>query len=125
MLLMGQGSSQMARPLSIAQIDASGVVWFIITSMDQAASHALEVEPKVALVCESKTVFLSVVGSARVIREAQKLEELWKVHNPTSPLASRANIDLTLIAVTPATGEFRDHSRGERRLYQFDSAASA
>jgi hypothetical protein len=112
-LLTGQGETQTACALSIAHIDAAGVVWLVTTSIDPSASRALEAQPEVVLVCESNTVYLSVVGRARVVPEP------WRLDRQLSAP------DLTLIAVTPTAGEFKDYSYGDRCTYQFDAAPRA
>jgi general stress protein 26 len=108
--------------MSLAQLDAKTATAWFISSVDAARTRALELAPRVQLVCQSSAVHLSVSGHATLVRDAAKLEELW-----SEPLRAwfpdgKESADLTLVRVELGEGEFWDQSGSRGLTFIFDAA---
>ena len=120
MMVTGSAEQRSARPMRIAQIDDQGTLWFI-SSLDAERTRVLEAEPSTTLLCQSKTVFLSLTGKARVVKDQARLDELWSAPLEVWFPEGRAAPDLVAIAVTPINGEYWDQSGAHGIRYLFEA----
>lgn len=67
-----------SRPMSTLQMDHEGCLWFF-TSIDSSKIHDIAEQAKVNLAYArtDKQDYLSVAGTTEIIRDRQKMEELW------------------------------------------------
>ncbi|MDY0913107.1 pyridoxamine 5'-phosphate oxidase family protein [Rathayibacter festucae] len=65
-----------SRPLAAQDIDFDGDLWFF-TQDPSAKVEDIRVNPSVNVAFESKKGYLSVAGSATVVHDPAKVDELW------------------------------------------------
>ena len=121
MLVTREGKNMSARPMQISQIDERGTIWFL-SEIDATRTRTLEFSPRVQLLCQSKTVYLSVAGIATVVHNRTKIDELWKESYRLWFPEGRHSRNLALIAVQPVTGEFWDQSRMKGLQFLLETA---
>lgn len=97
------------RPMSTAQVDDDGSLWFLSAS-DSSKNEEIGYDPQVQLfyVNTSDSEYLTVFGKASVVRDDQKIREVW------TPIAKAWFKDgkddprVTLIKVTPEEAYYWD-----------------
>src|SRR5436190_21044614 len=77
MLVTRVGEEMRARPLSIAESREDGAVYFS-TAIDSPKVAELEADPHVNVVMQDGRRFVSLSGTARVVRDRALIERLWK-----------------------------------------------
>lgn len=120
MMVTGGAEQRSARPMRIAQIDDQGTIWFL-SSLDAERTRLLEAEPSTTLLCQSRTVFLSLTGKAQVVKDQARIDELWSAPLEVWFPEGRAAPDLVLIAVSPISGEYWDQSGAHGIRYLFEA----
>ncbi len=120
MLVSREGKAFSARPMTILQHDANGTLWFM-KAIDASEARTVEFAPRVHLVCQSTSVYLSITATARVVRDEAKLDSLWKESFKSWLPLGRATPDLALMAVQPLTGEYWDHSGAKSIKLAFEA----
>ena len=124
MLVTRDGRGELrARPLTIAQRDSDGSLWFF-TSIESGKAFEIDRESSVAVVLQGKRRFVSISGRAELVREQARLEELWRESFrpwfPNGPLDSSA----VAVRVTPVAGEYWDLSGSAGLAYMGAAIAS-
>ena len=98
-----------ARPMSAAQTDYDGTLWFMAREgSPKLAEIEGETDVLLAYSHPSKQDYVSIAGRARVVRDRAKVRELWsepaRVWFPKGP----EDASIALIAVTVTTAEYWD-----------------
>lgn len=90
-----------ARPMGLLQVDDDNTLW-MVTTIDSDKAEQVRADQRVNLSFAADD-YLSVSGTAEVVRDGAKAEELWNPHvdawlqcDPTDPRVA-------LIRVSPAT----------------------
>ncbi len=112
------------KPMSTISVEEDGSIWFFTEEFTEKVEQ-VEKNPQVCLAYadRSKSSYLSVTGTAAVVRDKEKMEQLWtpilkawfpqELHTP----------GIALLRVTPAHAEFWDSSSGKMvRLYEMVKA---
>ena len=71
------GGGMRARPLSIAESQDDGAMYFS-TAIDSPKVHELEADPHVNVVMQDARRFVSLSGTATVVRDRALIERLWR-----------------------------------------------
>ncbi|HEX5026340.1 MAG TPA: pyridoxamine 5'-phosphate oxidase family protein [Agriterribacter sp.] len=103
-----------SRPMSTMGIEEDGTLWFF-SSRHSAKNIQIGKESKVYLMYadSSKQHYLSLTAHAQVVKDPQKIDELW------TPLAKgwfeegKNDPDLTLLKVRPDEGHYWDTKNGK------------
>ncbi len=124
MLVTERGSELRSRPMAIAERTDDGRVWFI-TDVESAKLDEMTDKPQVNLAMQQDSRFLSVSGTARVTRDAAKIDELWNdLHSVWYP-EGRNDPTLVLLEIVPTYVEYWDRSGVEAIKFMFETARSA
>lgn len=106
--IAGDGSLQ-SRPMRIAETTETCEVWFV-TSESSGKTEQIAEKPQVNVSMQSGSRFMSLSGSARVVNDPAKVEDLWndtwKVWFPNG----KTDPSIRLIHVDAKSGEFWDMS---------------
>ncbi len=98
-----------ARPMAIAEVDDSGQVWFVTDNHSEKIDDLLA-RDEVLITMQSRNRYVSLSGHCEVLKDEQKVKELWheawKVWFPGGP----TDPSLVLLRVTPSFGQFWDGS---------------
>ncbi|WP_345802047.1 pyridoxamine 5'-phosphate oxidase family protein [Microbacterium sp. AZCO] len=102
------------RPMSTRQMDANGDIWFF-TADDTRKVEEVEADHDVGLsYIDAKGMrFVSVAGTARVIHDRAKMEELY---SPSLDVWFEDGLDtpgIALLRVTPVEAEFWEPAKGK------------
>lgn len=65
------------RPMGIADVDDDGTIWFL-TDGDSAKVSEIAEDSRVMVTLQSTTQYVVAKGRAQVVRDAKRIEELWK-----------------------------------------------
>lgn len=109
MLTTNAGGSLRARPMASYPDPVNECIWFM-TDARGGKDDELQSDPRACLAyAEPKTnTFLSISGRANVVRDQEKIDELWnpyaKVFWPDGP----ADLKIRLICFHPTQAEFWD-----------------
>lgn len=124
MLVTERDGELRSRPMAIADRTDDGRVWFI-TRIDSAKLEELTEKPQVNVAMQQDAKFLSISGTARATRDAEKVDELWNdVHKAWIP-EGRNDPALVLLEVVPTYVEYWDRSGVEAVKFMFATAKSA
>lgn len=121
MLVTRQGQAMRSRPMAVAESTADGKLWFM--SNAGSGKHAeLAEDPNVNVAMQGQGRFLSVTGTARVLRDPDRAEQLWSESQrawfPEGPRDAR----LALIEVVPSSAEYWDRSGENAVQFTFAEA---
>ncbi len=76
MMVTRDGGELRARPMGAMPDREAGVVWFV-TDARAHKDDELRQSPEACISFESGNTYLSVSGRAEILRDTQKLEEIW------------------------------------------------
>lgn len=108
-----------ARPMGLAEVTDDGLV-HVVAGLDDPKVAEIEADANVGLFMQSKTQWVSLSGTAHVVRDRALIHrlwsEVWRVWNP----GGKDDPNLCLIAVEPIEGEYWDNAgaRGVRFLLE-------
>ena len=103
-----------ARPMSRQQIDDDGTIWFF-SEADSHKNHHIQEDGRVQLFFSNRnsSEYLSVYGTAVILRDTQKAKELWTPLAKTWFNGGPEDPMLTIIKVTPEDGYYWDTKDGK------------
>lgn len=112
-----------ARPMRIAEVGKDGVVRFA-TSKNSPKIKEITKDHSVHLVFQSSSVFLSLIGKAKIEDDPKLVKRLWS--EPWRVWFPKGEDDpsICIIAVTPDEAEFWDNSGMEGISYAFKAATA-
>lgn len=110
-----------ARPMVIAQLEDDGDLWFA-TDVDSGKVEDLTADPQVAVTMSGGGSYVSISGQARVVRDREKIDQLWNESWRLWFPEGKSDPRLALINVTASQGEYWSHSGIERFQFLFDAA---
>lgn len=114
-----------SKPMSTIRVDDEGDIWFFTEEYTEKVEQ-IEKDSQVCLAYSdpSKNSFLSVTGTASVVQDKGKMEQLW---NPILKAWFPQGLDtpdIALLKVTPAHAEFWDSSSNKMvNFYRIVKAA--
>ena len=100
-----------AVPMARQEVDPSAELWFI-TARDTEHVRNLQARPQVGLTFSSRDAWVSVQGTATVIDDKAKLEELWNTFAEAWLPGGPDDDNATLIRVDLDGGEYWDSPGG-------------
>lgn len=110
-----------ARPMALAEVRDDGLV-HVVAGLDDPKVAEIESDPHVGLFMQGKTQWVSISGSARVVRDRALIErlwsEVWRVWNP----AGKDDPNLCLIAIEPSEGEYWDNAGARGVAFLLEAA---
>jgi general stress protein 26 len=121
MLVTRAGEQMRARPLSIAESGEDGAVYFS-TAIDSPKVAELEADPHVNVVMQDGRRFVSLSGTARVVRDRALIERLWKPSWKVWFPKGKDDPSLCLLRVDPTEAGYWDMSGSRGVRYVFEMA---
>ena len=108
------------RPMAVARVEPDGTLWFV-TSIDAPKLVELAAD-SYALVCmQSGSRFVTVNGKVDVVRDAKKIDEMWR-ESFRIWFEGKSDPKLVLLRLTPFEGEYWDQSGIRGLKYAFRAA---
>lgn len=101
------------RPMSTLKVDEDGYIWFF-SKNDSEKNEDILMDNRVQLFYANpaSSEFLSVYGTAKVIKDVQKTEELWNAFAKVY-FEGKDDPTLTIIKVSPQEGHYWDNKNGK------------
>lgn len=102
-----------SRPMMAQELDESGSVWFF-TSSESGKAHSIENDQRVNLgyAKPNDSKYVSASGVAHIVKDQQKIKELWKPAMKAWFPEGVNESDLVLIQVQIESAEYWDAPRG-------------
>lgn len=110
-----------ARPMAIADKEENGDVWFV-TQIDSPKVDEIQADPRVNVSLQADNRWLSITGTAAVVRDRAKIEELWKPDWKVWFPDGKDDPELSLIQVRATEGEYWDFAGGNQLTFLFEAA---
>jgi general stress protein 26 len=107
---MEHGSDMASRPMSTAQVEEDGTIWFFSsdeTSATQESKGGTEVCLNYA--SPAKNSYMCVMGNAEVVHDKAKMEELWNEFMKTWYPEGLSTPGISLLKVTPTSAHYWDN----------------
>jgi general stress protein 26 len=108
MVTHGAETGLHARPMSIADTDKDGSIWFI-TGADTAKVYELQRDHSLLAVMQSSSKSLTVGGRGELIRDRAKIHEVWK-ETFRAWFDGKDDPNIALIRLNPVEAEYWDNS---------------
>ena len=109
-----------ARPMVIARVDPEGNLWFVSRDDSDKVTEIAE-DPRVGVTMQQgDSVFLSVSGTARVVRDPILLARMWDRELDTLYPEGRGDPRTVLIRVSVHEVEYWDRSGLKRWTFALD-----
>lgn len=125
MLVTHQGTSGLhARPMAIAELEDSCVIWFI-TAKESGKVHEIEDDTNVSVICQKDhSTYLSVYGSATLEQDRTHIERVWKEPFKVWFPSGKDDPNIALIRVDPHHAEYWDNSGFHKIQYLLKAAGA-
>lgn len=103
-----------SRPMATQEMDEEGILWFF-TSDDSTKINELQRDNKVQLSysSESSDTYVSVSGSAELVKDRQKIDELWSDAFKTWFPGGKNDPQIALLKIVPEKAEYWDRPGGK------------
>jgi len=97
------------RPMGTAAIDEDGTFWFL-SGRDSGKNREIAANPIVQLVyaVPSKPAFLALQGTAAILRDQNKIDQLWNPLVKAWFTEGKSDPQITLLRVRPMRGHYWD-----------------
>jgi general stress protein 26 len=97
------------RPMSTSKVDDQGYIWFFSRN-DSDKNKDIQQDDQVQLLYSNhaSSEYLSVYGHAEIVRDRQKIEELWTPIDKAWFTKGKDDPTITLLKVTPKEGHYWD-----------------
>lgn len=107
------GTGMNTRPMAVQKVDDKGDIWFL-SAADSHKNRDIGEEPTVQLFFQGSahSDFLTVTGKASVLRDRQKIEELWEPLAKTWFTEGKDDPRITVIRVSPTESYYWDNKHG-------------
>ncbi len=112
-----------SRPMGTQEVVEDGDVWFITTA-DSDIVDELAVDSQVNVAYSGKSSWVSVSGTATVVRDVAKQKELWSTFTSAWFDGGADDPAVRLIRVTPHTAQYWDSSGGVRTMLSMLTSAA-
>lgn len=97
------------RPMNVAAIDSDADVWFC-TQVDSPKAEDVTTHPDVLIAFQDAARYLTVNGSARLVRDRSKIDELWNESWKIWFPGGQSDPTLALLHVSASHGQYWDNS---------------
>lgn len=112
-----------SRPMGTQEVVEDGDVWFITTA-DSDIVDELAVDSQVNVAYSGKSSWVSVSGTATVVRDVAKQKELWNTFTSAWFDGGADDPAVRLIRVTPHTAQYWDSPGGVRTMLSMLTSAA-
>lgn len=108
-----------ARPMAVAQVESDNDLWFV-TGTGSGKMDEIATDPHVCVTFQSSSQFASLSGQATMVRDPQKIDQLWKEAWKVWFPEGKRDPSLVLLRVEAQEGEYWDRSgvKGLKYLFQ-------
>ncbi|HEY9688145.1 MAG TPA: pyridoxamine 5'-phosphate oxidase family protein [Coleofasciculaceae cyanobacterium] len=109
------------RPMAVVDVEENGDLWFL-TGEDTPKTGEIRSNDHVLVTFQDgRDRFVSITGRAELIRDRQKVDELWKESFKVWFPEGKEDPNLSLIHVRAQEGEYWDHAGANKMTYMLES----
>lgn len=103
-----------SRPMGTQGVDEDGTIWFF-SNRSSDKNYQVKQDEKVYLMYAdtSNHSYLSLTATAEIVKDKQKIDELWTKMSKAWFEKGKDDPELTLIRVTPEEGHYWDTKNGK------------
>ncbi len=120
MLITRHGEQNHARPMAIACVDETNCIWFA-TSIDSPKAEEIRADTRVSVTLQTSRKFVALSGTARLVSDRAKIEELWKETWKVWFPKGKTDPAIALIRVDVDDAEFWDNAGAKGVRYVFEA----
>lgn len=122
MLITHTGSMGLhARPMAVAQVEDNCDLWFL-TGLDSPKIDEIRYNDNVLVTFQNKRdEFITLSGRAELVRNADKIDELWHESFKVWFPQGQTDPNLVLLHVRTEQGEFWDNTGANKLSYMLES----
>lgn len=102
----------MSRPMALQEVEFDGDLWFFTARDSRKAAH-VGAEPQVNVTVSSRSVWVSLTGSAAVVEDPSKKTELWNAGIEAWFPGGRDSDKIVLLRVEGESAEYWDTPGGQ------------
>lgn len=97
------------RPMAVQEVEEDGHVWFF-SGADTQKNADIRLDNRVQLIFSNRpsSEFMSLYGTAEIVKDKQKAKDLWNVFLTTWFPGGVDDPNLTMIRFTPSEGHYWD-----------------
>ena len=121
MLVTGSGRELHGRPMAVAEFKPGSDAYFATSDRSPKIAE-IKNDDHVLLTFQSRNEFVSVAGTATIVKDQALIERLWsdawKVWFP----GGKSDPTLCILKVAPTSAEYWDNSGAEGLKYLFEGA---
>ena len=117
----GANGSINARPMGAAEMSKSGELYFV-TSAPSAKVREIQNDSDVTLIFQSNKTFVSLNGTAVVVKDAALVERLWSEAWKLWFPEGKTDPSIRLLRISPVDAEYWDNSGMQGISYAFEAA---
>ena len=117
----GANGSVHARPMSVAEINEAGELYFA-TAAGSAKVSEIKKDAEVTLIFQGRLTFVSLSGTAEVVKDQALIDKLWSEAWRVWFPKGKTDPTLRLLKVVPEEAEYWDSSGLEGISYAFEAA---
>ena len=110
-----------ARPMAVAEVDDQGVMWFV-TAIESGKVDETKKDERALVTGQKGNLFVSLSGTMGIVRDRQRIEALWKPAWKVWFPNGKEDPSITLMRLTPETGEYWDNQGVKGVKYLFEAA---
>lgn len=110
-----------ARPMGVAEVTEAGQIYFV-TAAPSAKVKEIQNESSVSLIFQNKMTFVSLDGTAVVVKDQALTDRLWSEAWRVWFAEGKTDPTLRIIKVTPQQAEYWDSSGFQGISYAFEAA---
>lgn len=110
-----------ARPLRVASSEPEGTLWFP-TMVSSPKVDEMRADQTVCVTFQSGTLYLAFTGTARIVRDRAKIDEVWSEPMKVWFPEGKDDPELVLLRVALETGEYWDQRGASGLKYMFKAA---
>lgn len=125
MFLTSQGAGEKltlhARPMNVSKLDDDCTLTFL-SNVNTAKVHEAKAESLAHVVAQGKAVFLSLRGRVEVVRDRNRIHDLWRASDKVYFPAGKDDPDLCLLVLRPEEAEVWDMSGAKGIGYLVEAA---
>ncbi len=110
-----------ARPMGVAEISKSGELYFV-TAAPSAKVKEIQKDAHVALIFQDKKTFVSLNGTAVVVKDQALVDRLWSEAWRVWFPDGKSDPAIRMLKISPIDAEYWDNSGTKGISYAFEAA---
>jgi general stress protein 26 len=116
MITFSGGQTPHARPMQIAEVSGDGELYFA-TSMDSAKLRDIETDPRVMLIMQRGSTYVSLLGTAHPSTDRDLINRLWSEAWQVWFPGGQKDPNIVILQIEPQEAEYWDNSGAEGVAY--------